>query len=246
MRLLTYELSKVSARSAAKIIGIGLVIVAVGAAGASIDLLDRLDAGELDADLAARMAVTNGFAGLLFATLMGANLVTSEDRHGTAASSFVLVPRRARLIVAKAVVAIGLGAAIGLASAAVALVVTTLAFAQRDVDLVVDGDVRLALLGTVAVCALSGPWGLAIGAVVKKALPTAVIIIAFTLVVETTLLALVPRAARYLPGGAQAGIIRDLELPERVGMGAGLVLFTSYVLAGVVVGAWSTERQELT
>jgi hypothetical protein len=81
-----------------------------------------------------------GFLGSLFAALLGALSITSEIRHGTIRPTFLVTPQRGRVVAAKAVVCVLIGAAFGLVAAVIAVGTGTATLDGRGVEVLVDTD----------------------------------------------------------------------------------------------------------
>ncbi|MGH3995659.1 MAG: hypothetical protein ACRDSN_24720, partial [Pseudonocardiaceae bacterium] len=78
------------------------------------------------------------FLGALFAGLLGAMSVTGEVRHGTIRPTFLVTPRRARVVAAKVGASVLIGAGFGLAASALAAGAGSVALAMRGIDLQLD------------------------------------------------------------------------------------------------------------
>ncbi len=154
------------------------------------------------------------FLGVLFAALLGAMSITTEIRHGTIRPTFLVSPRRGRVIAAKVSVSVLIGAGFGLVAGAVATAAGMAALQARGIDMHLDrGDYVLLVVGSAAAAALWGAIGVGVGALVRNQVPTLVGLCAWLLFVEGLLAGLAlraghrPRAARLLcgrrgPGGS--------------------------------------------
>jgi ABC-2 type transport system permease protein len=186
--------------------------------------------------------------GALFAGLLGAMSITAEIRHGTIRPTFLVSPRRARVVAAKVSVSIAVGAGFGLAAGAVAVSVGTAALRARGIDLQLDGaDHMLLVVGSGAAAALWAAIGVGIGALVRHQVPTLVGICAWLLFVEGLLagdLVGLGDVGRLLPGSAAAAISGQDPgtLLEPV---SGLVLLAAYAAAAALVGAFTISRRDV-
>lgn len=141
--------------------GVGMVLVVVaallaGAFGGGALLLGSADSyGEV-----ARMAA---IPGATLAPVLAMLLVTAERSHRTALSTFTLVPRRGRVVAAKAVASMAIGAMVVLLSLVAALVITPVGAAVTGESIGWQLDVRGFAFFAVGVIlsALSG-WALAL------------------------------------------------------------------------------------
>src|SRR5712691_4767204 len=113
---------------------LGLVLLALLLHGFG---LPAKDLGRADVQL---MVLGRGeFLGVLFAALLGAMSITSEIRHGTIRPTFLVTPRRGRVVAAKVSVSILIGVWFGLAASALAAAVGTAALRARGIDVQLDG-----------------------------------------------------------------------------------------------------------
>jgi ABC-type transport system involved in multi-copper enzyme maturation permease subunit len=104
----------------------------------------------------------------LFATLIGVMAITSEFRHGTIRSTFLVTPRRSRVIAAKVVASLLMGIVFGLVAISISFGVGYAILTGRGIDFALDtGHVVLLVVGTVFMTALWAAMGVGIGAVVR-------------------------------------------------------------------------------
>ena len=83
------------------------------------------------------------FLAALFAALLGAMSITAEIRHGTIRATFLITPRRGRVVTAKVLVSILIGSGFGLVAGAVATAAGTAALRARGIDLQLDRAKRV-------------------------------------------------------------------------------------------------------
>ena len=113
--------------------------------------------------------------GALFAALLGAMSVTGEIRHGTIRPTFLVTPRRRRVVAAKVWASMLTGAGLGLFAGIVAAGAGTAALEARGVDVRLDAAGYAQLIGGgVAATALWAAIGVGVGAVVRHQAPTLV------------------------------------------------------------------------
>jgi ABC-type transport system involved in multi-copper enzyme maturation permease subunit len=221
---------------------LGLVVFAVVLHAFSLPV-DRVD-GRTD-----QLSMVFGWGqalGALFAGLFGAMSITGEYRHGTIRSTFLVSPRRMRVVAAKAGAGALGGMAFGVAAQAVAMGVAAWALSARGgvANQLDGGDYALLLAGALAGGALWAVLGLGVGAVVRNQVPALVGICAWLLFVENLLVSNVPDAGRFAPGaaaGALAGRDPDVLLAPAVGA----VLLAVYTVGLLVAGWLSTERRDV-
>jgi ABC-2 type transport system permease protein len=148
-----------------------------------------------------------GGLGALFAALVGAMSFTGEIRHGTIRPTFLVTPRRGRVITAKAAASALTGAIFGLLAEAFAIAIGNAALAARGIPVRLDrGDYAQLIAGGAAAAALWGPIGVGLGALLRNQVATLVGLFVWLLFIEGLLFGLLPSAARFLPGPAGAAL----------------------------------------
>ncbi len=150
-----------------------------------------------------RAVLSAAGAGAAALTVLGTLAMAGETRHGTATATFLVVPRRARVVVAKALATAAVGLAVGIASALLALAVGVPAIAGRSDDAPLrPGVIGPVLLGAVVAAVLAGPLGVGIGALVRSQSAAIALPIAWAFAVETLVASVAPDVGRLLPGAA--------------------------------------------
>jgi ABC-2 type transport system permease protein len=188
------------------------------------------------------------FLGVLFAALLGAMSITAEIRHGTIRSTFLVTPRRGRVVAAKVLVSILFGAGFGLVAGAVATAAGAAALRARGIELQLDrGDYVLLVAGAAGAAALWAAIGVGVGALVRNQVPALIGICAWLLFVEGLLagdLVGLGDVFKFLPGSAAAAISGQ-EPGTLLAPGLGLVLLGAYAGAAALAGAMATSRRDV-
>jgi ABC-2 type transport system permease protein len=184
--------------------------------------------------------------GALFAALLGALSFTGEFRHGTIRPTLLMTPRRGRVVAAKLVTGVLIGAAFGVLAAGVSAAAASVALAARGIDIEVGaGDYAVLLLGSGGAGALWAAIGVGVGAAIRQQVPVLVGICAWLLFVETVLFGdanLVGDIGRFTPGalGRAASGQEPLLAP-----GLALVLLVLYAAAAAAAGWLVTTRRDI-
>jgi ABC-2 type transport system permease protein len=188
------------------------------------------------------------FLGALFAGPVGARSVTAEIRHGTIRPTFLVTPRRARVVWAKVWACVLTGSVFGLTAGAVAVAAGAVAFRARGIDLRLDGgDYVLLVAGATGAAALWAAIGVGVGALVRHQVPTVVGICAWLLFVEGLLagdLVGLGDVFKFLPGSAAAAISGQ-EPGTLLAPAASLVLLGAYAAAAALAGAMASSRRDV-
>ena len=187
-----------------------------------------------------------GTNGAIFAALIGVMAITSEFRHGTIRSTFVVTPRRSRVIAAKVIASLLMGAAFGLVAIALSFGIGYAILAGRGIEFALDANhVLLLVLGTLCMTALWATLGVGLGAVIRNQVFAVVGLIVWAFVADNLLRALVPDVGRFTPVGVSDAFtagFADYLLHPAVG---GLVLL-AYGAAFVGAGALVVARRDVT
>ncbi len=187
--------------------------------------------------------------GALFAGLLGAMSVTAEYRHGTIRPTFLVAPRRERVIAAKLSASVLFGAGFGLVATGLAAAVGGAALSARGIGIELDGsDYALFIAGGAAAAALWAAIGVGIGALVRNQVPALIGICAWLLFVEGILggdlLGAIGDVTRFAPGAAAAAISGQ-DPDTLLAPAIGLVVLALYALAAALAGARATARRDV-
>ncbi|HEU4347875.1 MAG TPA: hypothetical protein VFR35_08810 [Actinoplanes sp.] len=209
------------------------VLANVGGMGAAVP-----GSVELRADLLAASGV-----GLFPVLLLGVVAVTGEFHHRTVTPTFLVTPRRWRVLAAKA-------AACALAGPLVVIVLLaapwTLGVLTGAVDPAVDSTLMAVIGRSVLIAACWALLGVAVGAAIRNQTVAVAVPLVWFLLVETLVPAyglseLVP----WLPGGATAALA-GAQVPGALPGWAALLVLVAYVLALLVPGARAIARRDIT
>jgi ABC-2 type transport system permease protein len=184
--------------------------------------------------------------GALFAGLLGALSITSEFRHGTIRPTFLVAPRRARVLAAKVIASTLFGAGFGLIATALAAAVGSAVLRARGIEIQLDaGDYALFLAGGAAASALWAAIGVGVGAIVRNQVPALVGVCTWLLFVEGIiagdLLTAVGDVSRFAPGSAAAAISGQDPGTYLAPAVAALVL-ALYAIAAALAASRSIQR----
>jgi ABC-2 type transport system permease protein len=209
-----------------------LAIVTLGAIGISHDAESGLGiAPEEDVIDLAGVAT-------IFTLILGILVVTWDYRHGTIIQTFLVAPRRERVLGAKLVIAILLATVLVLASLALGLAIARLwlggDFALTDENWKQAGRIVVAAV-------LWGVLGLGLGATLQTQVGALISALVWFLVVEFILAGLGSRIwdiGYYLPGQALAEFA-SIDPPEHLARTTAGLLATGYAFAFAAIGTVS-------
>jgi ABC-2 type transport system permease protein len=174
-------------------------------------------------------------AGMLFAGLAGAIAITAEIRYGTIRPTFLVTPRRGRVIAAKLAVSGMAGIVIGLVAEILMAADAAVAYAARGIDnQLTGGDYLQLLAGGATAAALWAAAGVGIGALVRNQVGALVGLCAWMFLVESVSESFVPDFGRLLPGGAGLALAGN---SDDLSAAVGALLLVLYA-AGASAAGW--------
>jgi hypothetical protein len=186
-----------------------------------------------------------GTAAILFGSLVGVMLVTTEYRYGTIRPGLLFEPRRPRYLAAKLGAGLIGGAVFGAIAIALSLGIGLIILSARGIPRAMDGGelTRLAV-GTVVVAALWSAIGVGVGALVRHQVGAIIGVLAWVLVIENVIFGLVPSVGRFLPGPTGQALAGDTQ-DHLLSSAAGGVLFVAWALAFAVLGTLAAVRRDV-
>ena len=198
-----------------------------------------------------RNLVGAGFQGYLFAMLLGILCITTEYRHKTVTTAFLVTPRRWRFVGAKIVTA----ALVGIGLAVIVLIATLIGggitlSARGGVFSSLLGQVPAVAPGLIVTFALFAILGVGIGAVLTNQVAAITVSLGWFIIAENILVGLVHSAFRWVPTGAAAAVA---NLTRGRGNDFGLfnwweggLLLLGYGFVFAIVGAFIMTERDVT
>jgi ABC-2 type transport system permease protein len=187
--------------------------------------------------------------GALFAALLGAISITSEIRHGTIRPTFLITPRRERVIASKLAAGALAGFAVGLLAEALTAAIEAAGLAVRGIHIQLTADDYLQLLaGGAAAGGLFATIGVGVGAAARQQIGASIALCVWLLLIETILIGNVPSAGKFAPGaaaGAIAGAIQTQSASELLAPGIGVLLLAAYAAIAGTAGMALTNRRDV-
>jgi ABC-2 type transport system permease protein len=258
MRLLKAELLKISYQRAMWGLLLAAVLFSALGTGASAFAIDRfsedLAGGTLSETPYVDAVYANAVSGYIFAMLVGVLIVAGEFHHGTAVATFIAVPKRSRVLLAKMVAAgiaglvlQGVAAAMGFLGGYLALLAYPDA-ASPSIDIFINTSLASLVSGVVL-----GILGAAIGALVRSQVLALVGVLLWLFAIEPIVIVLLPEIANYSLTGLITGIISlDLQTEAlNVDFGAYLPPLTAtlflfgYAVVFALVALISSMRRDI-
>ena len=148
-------------------------------------------------------------SGEIFSVIVGIILITTEYRHFTSRPTFLIEPRRGRVILAKVATSAMVGLLYGTCSVAITVAIAAPWLAAKQVSIGwVSDQVLLVLLGGLTVGVVFAVLGLGVGVLMRNQIAAVIATLAYLFVVEplTTVIPVVKEVYRFLPGAAGAAL----------------------------------------
>lgn len=186
----------------------------------------------------------------LFVLLLGVVGMAGEWRHRTITSTVLAAPDRIRLMVVKTFAYAIAGIVLSAVVTAVIMVVGTIVLSSRGEETAGLGALLDVAWRNLAVSALLGAFGTAIGGLLRNQIGAVVGLLAFSFIVEPTVLGLAPDVGRFGPTvGAPSGIADTDFLggeDDLLAPGIAALVMLGWVTAAVAGAAVLLHRRDLT
>jgi hypothetical protein len=166
----------------------------------------------------------------IVAVLVGSVLVTAEYAHGTINQSFLAVPVRERLLLAKLAAVVLVVFAIAVLTDVATLLIAELWYQGRGLTLHLGSDTMTPFLGAVGASMLAAAIGFGIGATLRRQTGSIVVILLWLLIGEGVISA-VGDAARFAPGHVLGAVVAANAEGSRDVLGVWSATFVGLVYA---------------
>lgn len=221
---------------------LGAMIVLEGLTAGLVTSLSDID--DLRNRSVATLAIGTHLA-IVFMFTLGALLSTNEYRHGTASSTFVVTPRRERVIAAKLLVGVVVGIVGALLYIAVNAGLGLSILSSRGID--VDSDIAVnTYLGVGTGLVLGCLFGVALGAALRNQILTVVTGMVLFLLAGTAALFIGNDVGQYFPGEALLALNGTPGADETLlSQTEGGIVLAAYCVVLGAAGIWLTREREV-
>lgn len=186
----------------------------------------------------------------LFSIILGIIGITAEYRHQTVTPTYLMVPRRSRVVLAKLVTYALVGLLYGVVTSVVVIAMAVPWLNAKHIDVsLTSNQIPLVLVAALAVVAIYGIVGVGLGALVRNQVAAVVLTLVYLLVVENLIqnLPWIKNYYKFIPGGAASAITQGfvgnttLLHPWQGGL-----LLTAYGIGFAAIASWLTIRRDVT
>jgi len=202
-----------------------------------------------------RNLLGSGFRGqgYLFALLLGVLIITTEFRHKTVTTSFLVTPRRWAFVTAKLVTSALLGVVLAILLLVVALVGGGITLSARGGSFSgLVHQIPAVAPGMILVFALFAVLGVGIGSILTNQVAAIITCLGWFIIGETILVGLVHSAYRWTPTGA-GDAASNLTRGNRGGdtflifnWWQGTLLMLAYGIGFALIGSYILSRRDIT
>jgi ABC-2 type transport system permease protein len=220
--------------------------------------LDQIEAARQAVNVATNLYTSGQYLGVLLVLLLSAILVTSEYFHLTATTTFLVTPRRERVIAAKLVVGVVIGLVFWAVTTVGNLIVVPFVLGQLKISLPLGEPAVWRAIGLNALAyAVWAILGVGTGVLIRSQL-AATLTLAGTYLIGTSGLGLVftllaDKVAGWvdnlqvlIPTVASQLMISGTELPGNPPRWVGAVVLLGYALVSGLLGTAITRRRDIS
>jgi ABC-2 type transport system permease protein len=195
-------------------------------------------------------AVGNGFGvPLVLVLLLGGIAFTQEFRYGTVTPTYLVEPRRTRILVAKVLSQALSSVVITAATLALSVMYGIALIRSRDGDVTAGAQFWQMVAAGFAVMAAYGVIGVAVGALVRNQVAAVVSVLVWMLAVEQIVIPAYPAVGRWMPGGATWALLQigpSISLDGKLlSAPVGGLVLVGYTAAAVALALLVTPKRDV-
>lgn len=203
---------------------------------------DEIASGLADSQSVTELTLTMPFAGVLFTTFFGIISVGSDFDSKFSVRLLSLYRTPVQFITVKSVVAALLSTVIGGVTLIVGRVATGFFLDRRDIQFESAMSLPTWIRGYLVLYALGAVWGVALALIFRNSILAMGVHFLYQTVAESTIIGAFPNVGKWLPGGAQAAIVEDVSLPERLEFWAGVGLYAGWLIGIFLIASFVIVR----
>ena len=187
-------------------------------------------------------------AATTWAMVLGIIVVSGEWRHRTVTQTFLVTPRRRKVVTAKLVAMLAVGTLYAVLAVAVTVVSALVLLSVKGVDdAVTEHGVPRALLGGALATVIYGILGVGVGALIRNQVAAIIGALVWDGVANTLLVQFLPELGRWTPTGAASAMTGVASTTaDLLPMWAGALVLTAYAVVLAAVGARMIEHRDVT
>jgi ABC-type transport system involved in multi-copper enzyme maturation permease subunit len=186
--------------------------------------------------------------GSIFLLVLGVLVFAGEYRHGTMSQTYLLEPRRSRVLIAKLITMGVIGFIFSLCTSALTLAMAIPWLNSYHIAIAPqENRIATVLIGSIAAMTLYSLLGVGVGALIRNQVAAIVAALAWLAVIENLVAILLPSVAKWLPGMSSTALV-DASIPNShlLSMWSGGVVFAGYCLAFAIAGGIAASRRDIS
>ncbi len=187
----------------------------------------------------------------VFVLILGIIGMTGEYRHMTITATFLASPRRAPVMLAKAVAYAVIGAFFGIVDFLVSFSLATITLAGKDHAAIVPSESLQTLGGVILGFAIYAILGVAVGSLIRNQVAALIIALVFVFLIQPLLSAFVDWTTAWLPGGALDAVMSFTYRQGEATVGlfsawVGGLLLIGYAIVLGAIASITTLKRDIT
>jgi ABC-type transport system involved in multi-copper enzyme maturation permease subunit len=204
-----------------------------------------------------RAILASASVGYIFSMVVGIIFMTTEFRHFTSRPTFLIEPRRGRVVVAKVITGAGLGVLYGLVCSIVAVAFMVPWYSAKGITLGwAANDLYLVLLAVFGVVAIFAVVGVGIGVLIRNQITAVISALVWFLLLESLIGALstlwtwLADIYKFLPAAAASAMTQIDAAPGRGGISLlvpwqGAIVLAAWGLVFAIAGWVTLTRRDV-
>jgi len=202
----------------------------------------------LGSDAFTQLALAGGANAVIFLLILGIIGMTQEYRHRTATPTFLVAPKRGRVVLAKLLTYLGVSLVFGIVVNVVVVAVALPWLSAKGATVSISGENLEVLLSSVGGAALYGMVGVGVGALLRSQVAAVVGSLIYLFVAEPILRSVPATASAYkwLPGGALESITATVGTTDLLQRWQGALLLAAYGVVLAVLGWIFAVRRDIS
>ncbi|MEA2447578.1 MAG: type transport system permease protein [Actinomycetota bacterium] len=254
MKLIALELFKLRTQRAITIILLSAFVLAIlGFVGLAISIsVGALppQAGIALTDAGTQRQLLSAGGGTILIIVFAILGITSEYRHKTITGTFLGVPARSRVLLAKLAAYMLVAIAYGVVLASILTGGVLILLSIENVVLVVPwGQILSDYARDLVSIAMMAAWGFGIGALLANQVGAIIVVLAEP-VASSILTGLLPNVGKWTPNQAANAFANESDflggIPGMLSRGTAGLVFLGYIVLTVGLGIYVTQRRDIT
>lgn len=254
MNLIRAELRKLFSTKLWIWLLLGACVLSGGSAALLIGFADQAAADPstgippVDSPAFEKLALAGGANAVVFLLILGIIGMTQEYRHRTATPTFLVTPKRGRVVLAKLFTYFGISLLLAVVVNMVVLAVVLPWLSAKGAPVALTGENLEVLFSSIGGSALYGMVGVGVGALLRNQVAAVVGSLIYLFVAEPILRSVPATASSYkwLPGGALESITATTGTTDLLQRWQGALLLAAYGIVLAVIGWIFAVRRDIS